>query len=210
MRWRSALRTDFTARCSVRGGAAELATFAVLTVLGQPRRVRQRSALRAPTPALACAGRAGPKARPLARQKQSTGLFPSGLACSSPPKSPPPGSTCREVHGCCCSPKTRHGGCKGAPGQDAQRLVGAEHRRACGRARSAHPQLTCRRLFERSERSERSEFGDRPRDREAQGSRRRAHGPSPTAEVKRSSLPGRGFARADARMQSGRRGSAQG
>ena len=55
-------------------------------------------------------------------------------------------------------------------------------------------ELTCRRLFERSERSERSEFGDGPRDREAQGSRRRAHGPSPTAEAKRSSLPGRVFA----------------
>ena len=126
--------------------------------------------------------------------------------CSSPPKSPPPGSTCREVHGCCCSLKTRHGGCKGAPGQAAQRLGGAEHRRACGRARSAHPQLTCRRLSERSERSERSEFGDGPRDREAQGSRRAAA----TAEVKRSSLPGCGFARASARMQSRRRSSAAG
>jgi hypothetical protein len=41
----------------------------------------------------------------------------------------------------------------------------AEKRRARGRARSAHQQLTCRRLFERSERSERSEFGDGPRDR---------------------------------------------
>jgi len=128
------------------------------------------------------------------------------LRCSSPPKSPPPGSTCREVHGCCCSLKTRHGGCKGAPGQAAQRLGGAEHRRACGRARSALQQLTCRRLSERSERSERSEFGDRPRDREAQGSRRAAA----TAEVKRSSLPGCGFARASARMQSRRRSSAAG
>jgi len=128
------------------------------------------------------------------------------LRCSSPPKSPPPGSTCREGHGCWCSPKTRHGGCKGAPGQAAQRLGGAEHRRACGRARSAHQQLTCRRLSERSERSERSEFGDRPRDREAQGSRRAAA----TAEVKRSSLPGCGFARASARMQSRRRSSAAG
>jgi len=30
---------------------------------------------------------------------------------------------------------------QGAPGQAAQRLGGAEHRRACGRARSAHQQL---------------------------------------------------------------------
>jgi hypothetical protein len=58
------------------------------------------------------------------------------------------------------------------------------------RARSAHQQLTCRRLFERSERSERSEFGDGPRDRAAQGSLSAAK----TAEAKRSSLPGRAFA----------------
>jgi hypothetical protein len=58
------------------------------------------------------------------------------------------------------------------------------------RARSALRQLTCRRLFERSERSERSEFGDGPRDRAAQGSRRAAT----TAEAKRSSLPGHAFA----------------
>jgi hypothetical protein len=58
------------------------------------------------------------------------------------------------------------------------------------RARSAHQQLTCRRLFERSERSERSEFGDGPRDRAAQESLSVAK----TAEAKRSSLPGRAFA----------------
>ena len=58
------------------------------------------------------------------------------------------------------------------------------------RARSALRQLTCRRLFERSERSERSEFGDGPRDRAAQGSRRAAT----TAEAKRSGLPGQAFA----------------
>jgi hypothetical protein len=58
------------------------------------------------------------------------------------------------------------------------------------RARSALRQLTCRRLFERSERSERSELGDGPRDRAAQGSRSEAK----TAEPKRSSLPGHAFA----------------
>jgi hypothetical protein len=58
------------------------------------------------------------------------------------------------------------------------------------RARSALRELTCRRLFERSERSERSEFGDGPRDRAAQGSLSEAK----TAEVKRSSLPGHAFA----------------
>ena len=39
---------------------------------------------------------------------------------------------------------------------------GAEERRSHGRAQGAHPHLTCRRLFERRERSERSEFCDRP------------------------------------------------
>jgi hypothetical protein len=58
------------------------------------------------------------------------------------------------------------------------------------RARSAPRQLTCRRLFERSERSERSELGDGPRDRAAQGSLSVAK----TAEPKRSSLPGHAFA----------------
>jgi hypothetical protein len=57
-------------------------------------------------------------------------------------------------------------------------------------ARSALRQLTCRRLFEGSERSERSELGDGPRDRAAQGSRSEAQ----AAEPKRSSLPGRAFA----------------
>jgi hypothetical protein len=58
------------------------------------------------------------------------------------------------------------------------------------RARSALRQLTCRRLFEHSERSERRELGDGPRDRAAQGSLSEAK----TAEPKRSSLPGRAFA----------------
>jgi hypothetical protein len=58
------------------------------------------------------------------------------------------------------------------------------------RARSAHRQLTCRRLFEGSERSERSELGDGPRDRAAQGSRSEAQ----AAKPKRSSLPGHAFA----------------
>ena len=58
------------------------------------------------------------------------------------------------------------------------------------RARSALRRLTCRRLFERSERSERSEFGDRPRTRAAQRSRRDAA----TAPATRSGPPARAFA----------------
>jgi len=55
-------------RCSVRGRAAELASFASLTALRQLRRVSLRSALRAPTPA---------------------------LRFSSPQTEPLPGTTCR-------------------------------------------------------------------------------------------------------------------
>ncbi len=43
--------------------------------------------------------------------------------------------------------------------------------RLVARARSAHQHLTCRRLFERRKRSERTEFGDGPRDRAPEGSR---------------------------------------
>jgi hypothetical protein len=60
-------RTAF--RCSVRGRAAELATFASLTALKQPRQVSLRSALRAPTPT---------------------------LRSSPPQKSPPPDAPCRD------------------------------------------------------------------------------------------------------------------
>src|SRR5205085_1545339 len=58
-------------RCSVRGRAAKLASFATLSALKQTRRVRSRSALRAPTPA---------------------------LRFSAPPDAPPPGPAYREAH----------------------------------------------------------------------------------------------------------------
>jgi hypothetical protein len=80
---------------------------------------------------------------------------------------------------------------KGACGQAGARLWSAEKRRARGLARSASRDLTCRRLFERSERSERSEFGDRPRAPASQGSRSEAQG----ASAKRLGLPARAFAR---------------
>jgi hypothetical protein len=57
-------------------------------------------------------------------------------------------------------------------------------------ARSADQPLTCRRLFERSERSERSEFGGGPQDRAAQGSQSEAQ----TAPAKRCGLSERAFA----------------
>ena len=61
-------------------------------------------------------------------------------------------------------------------------------------------------LSECSERSERSEFGDGPRDRAPQGSRRAA----PTASPKRRSLPARAFARAERRTQCSRTPAATG
>ena len=80
------------------------------------RRVRCGSALRAPTAA---------------------------LRFSSPQKSPPPGTACRAAAALACDARHRRC-CKGVSGQFAVRLWGAEERRACGRARSAHPPLTCR------------------------------------------------------------------
>jgi len=79
---------------------------------------------------------------------------------------------------------------KGATGQAAARLRGAEERRARGRARQRASSSISARLFERSERSERSELRDAPRARVPQGSRRAA----PTASLKRCGLPGRAFA----------------
>ena len=170
------------------------------------RRVSSRSALRAPT---------------------------SNLRSSSPQKSPPPGTPCRSGSVGVLRPNTTDVAAKARPGRLRSASEAPSRRartgtvlrtvpawRAAGppgpvrparpglvaRARSAHQQLTCRRLFERSERSERSEFGDGPRDRAAQGSRRAA----PTAEAKRSSLPGRDFAAPAAARKSARRTAATG
>jgi hypothetical protein len=73
----------------------------------------------------------------------------------------------------------------------AATLCGAEHRRARGRARAARASTSdSRRLFEHSERSERSEFRRGPCDRGAEGSRPAG----PTAAHERRRIPGRGFA----------------
>jgi len=126
------------------------------------------------------------------------------LRCSSPQKSPPPSTACRSGTDGVLRPNTTDVVAKARPGRLRSASEAPSSAGRVARARSALQQLTCRRLFERSERSERSEFGDGPRDRAAQGSRRAAS----TAEAKRSSLPGCGFARASARMQSRRRSSA--
>ena len=74
----------------------------------------------------------------------------------------------------------------------AATLCSAEDRRARGRARAARASTSdSRRLFEHSERSERSEFRRGPCDRGAEGSRPAG----PTAAHERRRTPGRGFAR---------------
>ena len=73
----------------------------------------------------------------------------------------------------------------------AATLCGAENRRAHGRARAARASTSdSRRLFEHSERSERSEFRRGPCDRGPEGSRPAG----PTAARERRRIPGRGFA----------------
>ena len=128
------------------------------------------------------------------------------LRCSSPPKSRPAGSPCREVHGGRCSFQT--------PPRGLQRRVWAgccapvRRRGAQGswpRAQRASTTDSSR-LFERRERSERSELSDGPRDRAPQGSRSAAE----TASAKRRGLPARAFARADHRTHSGCSRTAQG
>ena len=128
------------------------------------------------------------------------------LRCSSPPKSRPAGSPCREVHGGWCSlpvlqpwlrRRVRAG--RGAP----LRRRGAQG--LWPRAQRASTADSSR-LFERRERSERSELSDGPRDRAPQGSRSAAE----TASAKRRGLPARAFARADRRTQCGRSRTATG
>ena len=115
------------------------------------------------------------------------------LRCSSPPKSHPAGSPCRDSHG--------GWRLRGSARWWLQRRVragcGAPVRRrgaqgSWPRAQRASTTDSSR-LFERRERSERSELSDGPRDRAPQGSRRAA----PTASAKRRCLPARAFARAD-------------
>ena len=82
--------------------------------------------------------------------------------------------------------------CKAVGGMRLGRIGAAEERRVPGRACThALRDLICRRLFERSERSERSEFGDRPGTRAPQGTRSEAKGkpseprPHPTHRLAR-------------------------
>jgi hypothetical protein len=131
-----------------------------------------------------------------ARQRAPT----PALRCSSPPKSRPAGSPCRDAH--------RLGSSSQTPPRWLQRRV----RAGCGaplRCRGAQGSWSraqrasttdSSRLFEWRERSERSELSDGPRDRAPQGSRCAA----PTASAKRRGLPACAFARADLRTHSSR------
>jgi hypothetical protein len=92
---RSPLRVDCTAVLAL--GSCRITRYALRAALEQMRQVRSRSALRAPTPALALQAASGREARPFARHKRSTGPFVSLLTSSSPQKSPLPGTACREV-----------------------------------------------------------------------------------------------------------------
>ena len=115
---------------------------------------------------------------------------PSRLRCSAPRTAPPPGTACRSAN---------RGGARREQPLPAAKGRSGGARRACeapssagfmARARSALRRLTWRILFERSERSERSELCAGPWTRAAQGSRSAAE----TASVVRRAPPGRPFA----------------
>jgi hypothetical protein len=126
--------------CSCFGARAKLASFAALTALRQTARsqITKRAAHAAPKP---CAPRRHPRdpraIRSLLRNFPSTPRFASARSarCSS--------SRCEASRVWCLPPPS-----------DELSSTGL-----CGARASAHQQLTSRRLFERSERSERSEFG---------------------------------------------------
>ena len=165
-----ACSSDSAAVLAPRGGAPKLATLAAFATLGQsaPRHGCRRSR--------ACGAGRPPRA-----------------LCSSPPqKSPTPGTAHRaasprfaSTHATMALAKLA-GGCA-----SAATLCGAEERRARGRARTARASSSdSPRLFERSERSERSEFPGGPRDRAPEGIRSEAE----DAAHERRRTPARGFA----------------
>jgi len=164
MRWRSPLRVDCTALLGPRSRRRTHCAHFVRCVQTTAASQLTKRVLRTRRP------------RPCAARRHPNRAQRAALAAKST------GGAVRFKH--------RDAGCKAGSGQVAARLWSAEKRRARGRARNALRELTCRRLFERSERSERSEFGDRPRDRASQGSRRVAT----TAPAKRCGLPGPRFA----------------
>jgi hypothetical protein len=135
-------------RCDARAGVAPRNSLHSLRSLRSDNRGEsdERSALRAPTPA---------------------------LRFSPPHKSPTPGTAHRAAALVVFDEVGPSGAGKAVGGcASAATLCGAEERRARGRARTARASSSdSPRLSERSERSERSEFLGGPRDRAPQGSR---------------------------------------
>ena len=163
------------------GPVAELASFAALSALRHPRRVRGRCALRA---------------RPQVLRFS---------AAHSRPGAAPPSGPGTEVVGRGWNTDAVAG--KVAGGTQAGRIGAAEKRRVPGRARSALREHTCGRLSERRERSERSEFGHRPGSRASQGTRSAAKGkpseprPRPTRRLARADTRARKRAPANSRVE---------
>jgi hypothetical protein len=128
-------------RCSVFAARAELATRPAAAALRQLREVRLGGALARPA-AKPCA------ARRLRRGPKSNTVVASQLSLSTP-RFASARAERRDI-----SPTRSEVGWCLSPPSDELSSTGL-----CGARGSAHPRLTSRRLFERSERSERSEFG---------------------------------------------------
>jgi hypothetical protein len=132
----------------------------------------------------ACAGRAGPVARPLARHSQSTGLSESGLGLRGALR-PVRAHLCGNVFGVrwnsqhdgakrddsCSSWQTPNGG-SAVGGTRQGRFLGRRGAQGQGRRAQRASTTDSRALFERNERSECSEFDRATLDRAPQRSRR--------------------------------------
>jgi len=162
--------------------------------VGATRRLRcdARATRAAAVPPFAALHAPRTSRRPRRSVACGAGLPLMPLRFSPPHKSPPPGTAHRAAMLVVFADACHGGAGKAVVGcAPAATLRGAEQRRAHGRARAARASTSdSRRLFERSERSERSEFRRGPCDRAAQGSRPAG----PTAVHERRRIPGRGFA----------------
>ncbi len=115
---------------------------------------------------------------------------PSRLRCSAPHTATPPGTACRSSTSVALVGMPLRVPAKGCPGGARRACEAPRSAGFMARERSEPRELTWRILFERSERSERSELCAGPWTRAPQGSRRAA----PTASVARRAPPGQPFA----------------
>ena len=184
-----AVSASLRLHCDARSGVAPPNSLRSLRSLRSNNRgeSEDEARSRAPTPAL----------RFWLRLTSAARLLPcAATSLSSPQKSPLPGTACRSAttelgppHG------IRRCLGKGACGQAAARLRGAEKRRARGRARSALRLLTRRSCLNAANEVSVVSFATGPRDRASQGSRSAAQ----TASPKRCGLPARAIARTNGR-----------